>query len=90
MWREGKCCTTSRGDSSVQGIAGREGKNIPKNVRSKIFIKLFGFWKLFDNILSKVFGAQSTVPGADQFVFEIVLKSFFDRDLGLDCRSKRV
>ena len=48
MWREGKWCTTSRGDSSVQGIAGREGKNIPKNVRnipknvrSKIFIKLF-------------------------------------------------
>ena len=58
MWREGKWCTTSRGDSSVQGIAGREGKNIPKNVRSKIFIKLFGFWKLLDNVLSKVFGAS--------------------------------
>ena len=36
----------------------REKKSIPKNVRSKIFIKLFGFWKLLDNVLSKVFGAS--------------------------------
>jgi hypothetical protein len=79
MWIIFLPCTTSRGVSSVQGSAGREGKNIyksnhqiqknpsmfldSKNVDSKF--RIWDAWKLFDNVLSKVFGAvraRSLVP----------------------------